>query len=202
MKKFLKAAAVTLTALLLAVTINAGVAYAHGYTTDPVSRAEWCARGMAGDCGGVQFEPQSVEGPKGFPGNVSALPDGSICNANLPNWQQLNAPAAPNGEHWPVTTVHADTPFTFTWILTAPHPTASFRYFITQEDWNPERPLTRADLVLEAFLTVPFGGAVPPPAVTNVGTLPDRSGRALILSVWEIAGTDNAYYQCADVFFI
>ena len=96
----------------------------------------------------------------------------------------------------------ADTPFTFTWVLTVPHPTSSFRYFITREDWNPNRPLTRNDLELTPFLTVPFGGLIPPPFVANLGTLPDRSGRAMILSVWDIANSQDAYYQCADVFFI
>ncbi|MFB9831571.1 lytic polysaccharide monooxygenase [Actinoallomurus acaciae] len=51
------------------------------------------------------------------------------------------------------------------------------------------------------FLQVNYGGARPPNPVTHTGTLPTRHGRRLILAVWDIADTGNAFYSCADVVF-
>ena len=41
-------------------------ALAHGYVSAPPSRQALCASGAVADCGQIQFEPQSVEGPKGL----------------------------------------------------------------------------------------------------------------------------------------
>jgi chitin-binding protein len=50
-------------------------------------------------------------------------------------------------------------------------------------------------------LQVNYGGQRPPNPVTHRGTLPSRHGRQLILAVWDIADTANAFYSCADVVF-
>ena len=54
-----------------------GSASSHGYTDSPISRQKLCANGTVTDCGNIQWEPQSVEGPKGFPAAGPA--DGKIC---------------------------------------------------------------------------------------------------------------------------
>ncbi|MEU7738873.1 chitin-binding protein, partial [Streptomyces griseus] len=50
---------------LLAVTLPAGNASAHGYISSPPSRQAQCAAGTV-SCGAIKYEPQSVEGPKGL----------------------------------------------------------------------------------------------------------------------------------------
>ncbi|CAM5705901.1 lytic polysaccharide monooxygenase [Streptomyces californicus] len=50
---------------LLAVTLPAGSASAHGYISSPPSRQAQCAAGTV-SCGSIKYEPQSVEGPKGL----------------------------------------------------------------------------------------------------------------------------------------
>ena len=47
--------------------LTATPAFSHGYTTSPPSRSYRCAQQQVADCGSIQYEPQSVEGPKGFP---------------------------------------------------------------------------------------------------------------------------------------
>ncbi|MBO2451697.1 lytic polysaccharide monooxygenase [Actinomadura barringtoniae] len=176
--------------------IAAAPAFAHGYTTSPASRAFNCKQGTVKDCGDIQWEPQSVEGPKGFPGAGPA--DGTICAGGDSRWAPLDDP---RGGAWPATSVHAGQSYTFTWTLTAAHSTTSFRYFVTKDGWNPSQPLTRAQLDPQPFLEKDYNGQQPPTTVSHEGTLPTKSGRHMILAVWDIADTGNAFYQCSDVDF-
>ncbi|GLY14564.1 cellulose-binding protein [Kineosporia sp. NBRC 101677] len=100
-------------------TLAAGVALAapasaHGYVSSPPSRQALCASGAVSGCGQIQYEPQSVEAPKGSTkcsgGNAmaAALDDESI--------------------DWPHTSV-SSTP-TFNWTLTARHRTSTWQYYI------------------------------------------------------------------------
>jgi chitin-binding protein len=41
-----------------------------------------------------------------------------------------------------------------------------------------------------------MGGAKPDHTMTHEATLPERTGRQMILSVWTIADTVNAFYSC------
>jgi predicted carbohydrate-binding protein with CBM5 and CBM33 domain len=174
-----------------------GVAWGHGYTTAPPSRAYNCSIGAVSDCGDIQYEPQSTEGPKGFPGAGPA--DGQICSAGISRFAQLDDM---RGGTWPTVQLTSGGTYTFKWTLTAAHATTSFRYFVTKDGWDPAAPLTRAQLDLTPFLTVPYNGQQPPTSVAHTGTLPSgKSGRHMIVGVWDIADTGNAFYQCADVTF-
>lgn len=50
---------------VLALSLPAGSAGAHGYISSPPSRQAQCAAGTV-SCGDIKYEPQSVEGPKGL----------------------------------------------------------------------------------------------------------------------------------------
>ncbi|TDD73370.1 lytic polysaccharide monooxygenase auxiliary activity family 9 protein [Actinomadura rubrisoli] len=189
--------------LALAVAASAGLtvtvatpAFSHGYANAPVSRALFCKQGVVKDCGDVQWEPQSVEGRKGFP--QSGPGDGRICAAGDSRWAPLDDQR--NGQ-WPATRLTSGQSYTFAWTLTAAHSTTSFRYFITKDGWNTTKPLTRAALDLTPFLRVDFGNKQPPNSVSHSGTVPTRHGRHMIVAVWDIADTGNAFYQCSDVDF-
>ncbi|GAA2713625.1 MULTISPECIES: lytic polysaccharide monooxygenase [Streptomyces] len=175
----------------------AGSAGSHGYTDAPTSRQAFCAQGAVEDCGEIQWEPQSVEGPKGFPSHGPA--DGTLCAGGNSRFAELDDP---RGGAWPATQVTAGRSYTFRWRLTARHATTDFRYYLTNDHYRPDRPLTRADLDLQPFLTVPYGGRVPDATVTHQATIPaGRSGKQLVLAVWTIADTGNAFYACSDVQF-
>ena len=188
-------AGIAVGALALTVSTSVPLAYSHGYTTAPTSRAKFCQEGAVQNCGQIQWEPQSVEGPKGFPAAGPA--DGKLCSAGLAQFDELNDQ---RGGAWPATQVTSGASFTFQWYLTAPHSTTDFKYYMTKQGWDQNAPLTRAALDLNPFLTVPVNGR-PTNNVSHTGTLPDRTGRHMIIAVWTIADTANAFYQCSDVNF-
>lgn len=192
----LKKLALAVTAALALPLLFAGIAWGHGYTTSPESRAYKCAQKTVTDCGAIQYEPQSTEGPKNFPQGGPA--DGKLCSAGVTRFAELDNQ---RGGTWPTTKLTSGATYTFKWHLTAAHSTSSFRYFVTKNGWNPSAPLTRAQLDTTPFLNVPFSGR-PGTDVSHSGKLPsNKSGRHMILAVWDIADTANAFYQCSDVTF-
>ncbi|MEV4640441.1 lytic polysaccharide monooxygenase [Actinoplanes sp. NPDC049548] len=89
-------------------------ALAHGYVSAPPSRQALCASGAVKDCGAIQFEPQSVEAPKGQ----------KSCNGGVAQWSVL----ADESRNWPAKAVGKNV--TFTWVMTARHRTSNWEYFI------------------------------------------------------------------------
>nr|CAA55284.1 chitin binding protein [Streptomyces olivaceoviridis] len=196
--KGLYAAAVGL-ATTGALVLSSGGASGHGYTDLPVSRQKMCQNGMVTNCGNIQWEPQSVEGPK-FPSGGPA--DGRICSAGNTSFAQLDSPRTPSGGAWPTTRVTGGQNYTFRWQFTAMHATTDFKYYVTKPGWNQDRALTRADLNLTPFLTVPYGGQRPPQTLSHSGQLPSGlSGHHVVLAVWTVHDTGNAFYACSDVTF-
>jgi chitin-binding protein len=186
-----------LLAACAAVLATTAPAQSHGYISTPPSRSALCAAGTVSDCGDIQWESQSVEGPKGFP--ALGPSDGTLCSGGIARFAQLDDP---RGGAWPATKVTAGQRLTFTWTFTARHATTQFRYFLTKQGYDPSTPLTRASLDLTPLLTVPYGGAQPPATLSHTVTLPgDRTGHQVVLAVWDIADTGNAFYSCADVTF-
>ncbi len=85
-----------------ALMLSSGGASGHGYTDLPVSRQKLCQNGGVSNCGAIQWEPQSVEGPKGFPAAGPA--DGKLCSAgnasfapSTPRAPRRAAPGPPPG---------------------------------------------------------------------------------------------------------
>ncbi|MFJ8978564.1 lytic polysaccharide monooxygenase [Streptomyces sp. NPDC102282] len=172
-------------------------ASSHGYTDSPISRQKLCANGTVTGCGNIQWEPQSVEGPKGFPAAGPA--DGKICSGGNSQFAQLDDP---RGGAWPATKVTGGQGYSFRWQFTARHSTSDFRYYITKNGWDSSKPLTRAALESQPFMTVPYGNQQPPATLTHQGTIPtQKSGKHIILAVWNVADTTNAFYACSDVQF-
>ena len=88
---------------------------------------------------------------------------------------------------------------TFEWTLTAAHATTKWDYYITKKNWNPDEPLKRADL--EKFCTIEDGGKRPPFSVKHNCNVPERTGYQVILAVWTIDDTPNAFYNVIDANF-
>ncbi|MED1749733.1 lytic polysaccharide monooxygenase [Bacillus zhangzhouensis] len=170
-------------------------AFAHGFIEKPGSRAALCSEAFGFlnlNCGSVMYEPQSLEAKKGFPHSGPA--DGQIASAGglfggILDQQSENRwfkHIMTGGEH------------TFTWTYTAPHNTSQWHYYITKKGWDPDKPLKRADF--ELIGAVPHDGS---PASRNLSHhiyIPeDRLGYHVILAVWDVADTENAFYQVIDV---
>ncbi len=172
-------------------------ASSHGYTDSPISRQKLCANGTVTGCGNIQWEPQSVEGLKGFPAAGPA--DGKICSGGNGQFAQLDDP---RGGNWLTTQVTGGQGYSFRWQFTARHSTSDFRYYITKDGWDSTKPLTRAALESQPFMTVPYGNKQPPTTLTHQGTIPtQKTGKHIILAVWNVADTANAFYACSDVKF-
>ncbi|ARP73744.1 chitinase [Streptomyces sp. MUSC 125] len=102
-----------LVAPLVAISLPAGTAYAHGWVTSPASRQDQCATGVV-NCGEIKYEPQSVEGPKGL----------HSCSGGNAQFAELDD----DSKGWHVAPVNSTQ--TFTWHFTARHATANWQYFI------------------------------------------------------------------------
>ncbi|WP_274507005.1 lytic polysaccharide monooxygenase auxiliary activity family 9 protein [Streptomyces murinus] len=183
------------------VFLRPGSEVRHGYSEFPTSRSRWCQMDKSLKCGPIANEPQSVEGPKGFP--VGGPRDGELASANNERFGELDDILAPNGKPWPVTPVVGGRVYRFQWWLTAPHSTAKFHYYLTRPDWNQSARLTRSQLDLEPWLTVKFqSGEIPDNAVAHWARIPSgRRGRHVLYAVWDIADTVNAFYSACDVNF-
>ncbi|WP_043757816.1 N-acetylglucosamine-binding protein GbpA [Aeromonas taiwanensis] len=182
--------------LAAALTLLAsGGALAHGYISQPESRNYLCKTGGNIQCGAIQWEPQSLEAPSGFPAGGPA--DGQIASAGHPQFGELNAQTS---DRWTKRNVQAG-PFTISWTFTANHATRNWRYYLTRQDWNPNQPLTRDAFDLVPFCVIDGGMVQPPKQVTHNCTLPERTGYQLILGVWEVGDTTNSFYNLIDARF-
>ncbi|MEK3727834.1 MULTISPECIES: lytic polysaccharide monooxygenase [unclassified Lysinibacillus] len=170
-------------------------AYAHGFVEKPASRAALCSQNYGAlnlMCGNIMYEPQSLEAPKGFPQSGPA--DGKIASAGGLFGGILDQQTA---DRWFKNTITGGSN-TFTWKYTAPHLTSKWHYYITKKGWNPNKPLNRADL--ELIETVEHNGSAASNNLTHTINVPtDRSGYHIILAVWDVADTSNAFYNVIDV---
>ncbi|GAB2629059.1 lytic polysaccharide monooxygenase [Streptomyces capparidis] len=190
----------------------------HGRVTSPKSRA---ARYLGGDANGLEsgkFFPATKGGLKDPDApqdvaNAAPPPDGKIASAGISLASKLDGVKDPSGKDWPRTKVASGKPLTFTWTLTAPHKTRRWNYFITKQNWDPRKPLTRAQFETKPILSKlqdpcePYwdnqcGAKLTPPSeVKHSVPLPARTGYHVILAVWEVADTARAFYQVIDVEF-
>ena len=77
------------------------------------------------------------------------------------------------------------------------HRTTKWHYYITKPGWNPNEPLNRASF--EKIAEVSHDGTLPVVGDTHSITIPeDRIGYHVILAVWDIADTQNAFYNVID----
>jgi len=189
----------------------------HGHIFSPASRAYLAWQQGKLDTGALnqresgKFFPATVSGksdPLAADDTANQLPppDGKIASAN----QATGAFLDQAGSQWQKHTVKANQLLDISWTYSAKHLTRRWNYFITRSDWNPELPLSRAQFEDKPFYQVqltaqPFwshGDALTPPEPTKHSVmLPDRTGYHVILAVWEVANTGNAFYHVIDLNF-
>jgi chitin-binding protein len=190
----------------------------HGHVYDPGSRA-WNARqmglideGALNQCEGGKFFPETQGGlsDKIAPNDVpNAVPpaDGKIASAGQEAGRVLDDPT----KNWPRKQVSSGDAIDISWFFTAAHLTRRWNYFITKPGWDPTRPLSRDQFEAKPFTQVestldPFwqhNAALKPANPTKHSIrLPERSGYHVLLGVWEVADTGNAFYQVIDLDFV
>ncbi|MHA6231854.1 MULTISPECIES: N-acetylglucosamine-binding protein GbpA [Pseudomonas] len=195
-------AACTSSMILLSAMLASQSASAHGYLEVPPSRALACQKGLNTNCGGAQYEPQSVgETFKGFPAGVGGAPlqgpvDGKIASGGHSLFSALDAQSA---TRWQLTEIK-DRNIDFQWRYTAVHPATKHEYFITRNGWNPNESLKRATFESTPFCTIDGGNQKPSNTDKHNCNIPaDKTGHHVILGIWTVGDTDAAFYNAADV---
>ncbi|MEE4422879.1 MULTISPECIES: lytic polysaccharide monooxygenase [Streptomyces] len=192
----------------LALTVLAATpAAAHGSMSDPVSRVMACyAEGpespksaackAAVQAGGAQafYDWNGVRDGNAGGRSKEKIPDGKLCSAGNAEFKGLDLPRA----DWPASKMRAGK-HTFRYKATAPHK-GSFELYLTKPGYDPRKPLKWSDLESKPF------AKVTDPRLTNGeyvfdGTVPQRSGRHLIYSIWQRSDSPEAFYTCSDVVF-
>lgn len=165
--------------------------FAHGYVTSPGSRAYFgtaAAGNLNQNVGRAQWEPQSIEAPK------NTFIDGKLASAGVTGFEPLDEQTA---TRWHKSVINPGN-LTISWNLTAQHRTSTWDYYITKTGWNLNAPLKISDF--ELIAQIDDKATVPPKIVNQTITVPqDRKGYHVILAVWNISDTTNAFYQAIDV---
>ncbi|MFF8832767.1 lytic polysaccharide monooxygenase [Streptomyces sp. NPDC015131] len=187
--------------------LAASPAAAHGTLTDPVSRVSACyAEGPESPDSAACRAAVAASGPQAFYDwnevNIAdaagkhrqVIPDGKLCSAGRDKYRGLDLPRG----DWPSSPMTAGK-HTFRYKATAPHK-GSFALYLTKEGYDPAKPLKWSDLEAKPFATVTN------PRLENGeyvfdGTVPARSGRHLVYSVWQRSDSPEAFYTCSDVVF-
>jgi len=182
------------------------VVFAHGTVTYPPSRIWNC----------YQENPESPDSPA----CIAAV--ASHGTQALYDWNEINQGMA-DGDHrfyimdgnlasggrwdkyggmdqvrtdWVATPVSPG-PLTVKWSNSAPHATSYYEVYITTEDWSPDQPLTWDKLIL-------LERTDPSPADSTVNipvTLPERTGKHVLYSIWQRSDSPEAFYSTSDVDF-
>ncbi|MFF8270031.1 lytic polysaccharide monooxygenase [Streptomyces sp. NPDC016562] len=200
------AVVVALAPLALAAYAAAPAA-AHGSMTDPVSRVAACyAEGPEAPRSAACKAAVAASGAQAFydwnavnianaAGNHRALiPNGQLCSAGNDKYQGLDLARA----DWPASTMTAGA-HTFRYKGTAPHK-GSFELYVTKDGYDPTQPLRWADLEPAPFAKVTDPGMQNGDYVFQ-GTVPAKSGRHVIYSIWQRSDSPEAFYTCSDVVF-
>ncbi|MEV4313689.1 lytic polysaccharide monooxygenase [Actinocrispum sp. NPDC049592] len=137
-------------------------------------------------------------------GTVGFIPDGKLCSGNSNYYDFSGFDQA--GADWPKTHLTSGATIQYRYNKWAAHP-GTFRLYISKDGWNPNRPLTWADME-----TTPFYSVTDPPSVGNPGSvnsyyywnaaLPaNKTGYHIIYSVWARSDSSETFYGCSDVVF-
>lgn len=110
---------------------------------------------------------------------------------------------------WPMLEVRPGQDFHVSWEYSAPHTTRGYNWFITKDGWNPEERITRDQLepksIYEDYYTqVPYysHSAELQPKVEHHIKLPThKKGHHVLVLLWIVANTGNAFYQAFDLDF-
>ncbi|EKZ0165455.1 carbohydrate-binding protein [Enterococcus faecalis] len=192
------------TIMWMVLMLNTNSAFAHGYVETPPARGYqgqldkesvgWTA--ALNMYGNVITNPQSLEAPKGFPQGGPS--DGRIASANG-GFGQIGDYVLDNqtSDRWKKTDINTGAN-TFTWHYTAPHKTTKWHYYMTKPGWNQNAPLNRDEL--ELIGTIEHDGSSASNNLSHTINIPqNRVGYNVILAVWDVADTSNAFYNVIDV---
>lgn len=190
----------------------------HGHVFQPASRAYYAWLDGRLDPGALNH----LEAGKFFPETQAGLRDPLVLTDEPNSKPPVDGQIASGGNNaarfldeprtdWKKHQIMPGSTFTVSWDYSARHVTRRWKYFITRNDWLPDQPLSRAQFEALPFYQVElseqpywsFNDALMPPKPTNHELiLPPRTGYHVLLAIWEVANTGNAFYQVIDLDFI
>ncbi|MFJ6672809.1 lytic polysaccharide monooxygenase [Actinosynnema sp. NPDC091369] len=196
------------------VFVQSGVALAHGSMTYPPSRTYACYEDGRANSGGGDLNPANpacvaavqIGGKQplwDWYGNLISqaagkhreiIADGDLCGPTT-KYDAYNLAR----NDWPVTSLRANASITFKYNAWAPHP-GRWDQYVTRDGFDVTQPLKWSDLE-----PAPFDSVVNPPLGSGEyswsGTLPNKTGRHIIYSIWQRSDSPEAFYSCSDVNF-
>ncbi|MFD0823955.1 lytic polysaccharide monooxygenase, partial [Micromonospora zhanjiangensis] len=158
------------------------------------ARSAACRAAAAAGADFAQWDNVRVAGIDGR--DREMIPDGKLCSAGLAKFRGMDLARA----DWPATRLVAGSRLAFAYRTTIPHK-GTFRVYVTKQGYDPTRPLTWSELEAKPFL-VSTDPPVRDGAYRFSGTLPDRTGRQVIYTIWQNSESADTYYSCSDVVFV
>ncbi|WP_424937737.1 MULTISPECIES: lytic polysaccharide monooxygenase [Bacteria] len=199
----------TCTALVGAIVFGGAVAAnAHGLVGNGLKGGDGVSEVTArqampnANLGAVQYDTQSIEGPKGFSLDpaTGGPADGQLASGGNKQFSELDAQSP---DRWIENEVEVGQTIDLSWYYTAPHKTSKWHYYITKNGWDQNSPLTRDKLQLLQTVTWDGTAAAAKPntngAVQKIKLPADHTGDHVILAVWDVADTANAFYNAIDI---
>ncbi|GAA0281911.1 lytic polysaccharide monooxygenase [Cryptosporangium japonicum] len=123
------------------------------------------------------------------------IPDTRLCSAGRERYRGLDLAR----DDWPVTTLKSRGKETFVYRMDGEHD-GVLRFYLTKAGYDPTAPLTWNSLEKKPLAEVTGKSGADNYYRVPV-TLPERSGRHLVYTIWEDRDSDAALYACSDVMF-
>ena len=161
--------------------------------TDPACRAAVQTSGAQ-----MLYDWNGVNQAAAAGNSRTLIPDGKLCSGGKPGFQGMDLPRS----DWKATPMRSG-PFQFQYYPTAPHATKDTIFYITRNGWNPSTPLRWGDLAEFCRQgSVPLTPRAQGKTVYKmICTVPARTGRHVIYTVWQRSDSTEAFYSCNDVQF-
>lgn len=195
----------------LVLTASAQV-LAHGSMETPVSRVYNCfqegpenpksaACKEAVRVGGTQalYDWNGVNQGNANGQHRDVVPDGRLCGAGKDLHKGLDLAR----DDWPSTSVAPDRNgrFEFVYRATAPHATKRFAFYVTEDGYDPNKPLAWSDLESRPFCTIDNVRLENGRYRMDCPLPQGKTGKHVIYNVWDRSDSPEAFYACIDVAF-
>ena len=187
-------------------------AFSHGSMETPVSRIYNCflenpenpksdACKAAVEQGGTQalYDWNGVNQGNANDMHREIIPDGKLCSAGKELFKGMDL--ARNDWHTTMIAPNGSGNFEFVFIATAPHSTKYYRFYVTEDGYNPLNPLKWTDLEESPFCTITDVTLENGRYKMNCPFPQGKSGKHIIYSIWQRDDSPEAFYTCMDVEF-
>lgn len=177
----------------------------HGFTLMPQSRSYLCAKKINKNCGSIQWEPQSIEGSKGFPEKGPV--DGKLASGGT-MFHKLDEYSNGRWTFSKINVIECENYVIFPihWFLSVRHRTKNFRVYFSINEANETIPLSRSLFDMENICIDDFKIKIPTEIDYKVVCfiprefIEDKLGKKMyVYLIWDIADTFMAFYQISDV---